>query len=135
MRIRLQLLIVALLSALFCVSAAENSPAVSADVSIIGLIANPEKFDGRKIRTVGVASIVRGGSAVYLSREDARAPVFRNGIALGFVGFELPEWAPQLHLKRVLVEGTFRAPPPGFRWSGTIRDITTAYSLEDVVVE
>lgn len=104
-------------------------------VSLVALIANPTSYDGRRVRTEGVASIARGGSAIYLSREDAEAPALLNGVGLAFTDFELDDETKRLHLKRVFVEGVFRAPTPGDRWSGDIGKISFIYSLDDVAVE
>ena len=40
------------------------------DVTIIQLLATPEKYDGQRIRVVGVGNLEFEGNAIYLSKED-----------------------------------------------------------------
>lgn len=103
---------------------------------MVALIANPTSYDRQRVRTEGVAAISRGGSAVYLSREDARESVLLNGVSLTFVGSGVDEGSMEsLNLKRVLVEGTFEGPEAGTFWAGSIADISLIYSLDDAIIE
>lgn len=100
--------------------------------SIINLIATPERYSGRLVRTIGIATIRFEGDAVYLTEFDARHRVALNGIRLDLTGLELRE-VTNLHMKPVLVEGEFEGwredVPDVFR--GTIRHIRVLYSLEE----
>ena len=117
-----------------CVHGTGAAARVGERVSLVALIANPARWHGQRVRTEGVASISRGGSAVYVSREDARESVLLNGVSLTFVGVD-EESMKSLNLKRVLVEGIFEGPEPGTLWSGSIADISLLYSLDDVIIE
>jgi hypothetical protein len=56
------------------------------DVSLVSLIANPEKFHGKYIRTKGVAYFhsIRAINAIFLTREDKRCANSANAIFLEF---------------------------------------------------
>ena len=51
-------------------------------VSIINLIANPEKYYGKRVNVSGYLSTEFEGTAIYLSREDFENAIYRNAIAL-----------------------------------------------------
>ncbi len=52
----------------------------SQDVSLIQLIANPEKYDGKRVRFIGFLRIEFEGNAIYFHREDYDRGLSRNGI-------------------------------------------------------
>lgn len=109
-----------------------------ARVSIINLIATPDVYAGKKIRTVGVASIGYEANAIYLTAEDANIGNFANGIALGFANFEISEERKQsLDKRHVHVQGVFIPNDPNspLHWQGIIKDISFIYVFEDVEVE
>lgn len=104
-------------------------------VSIVNLLATPERFDDKRIRVIGVATAGHGSDALYLTTDDARLSVGVNGIALSFEGSRATEEQKRsLNMKHVLVEGRFRAVHPA-HFSGLIVDVSVAYALEGVVVE
>ena len=75
-----------LLLFLFCVLAAcggsDQASGFEEDVSIINLIASPEKFHGKTIKISGYAKISKETSALYLSEDDAKYTNFPNSIWL-----------------------------------------------------
>ena len=50
------------------------------DVSIIQLIATPEKFDGKFVSLIGFLCIAFEGDSIYLHREDLEKGIPRNGL-------------------------------------------------------
>ena len=94
-------------------------------VSMIQLIANPERFDGKRVKVVGFVHFeLESSSAVYLHRED-----FEHGLLLNRLGADLRAEIAKGHAAindhYVLLEGTFRAGEYGFS-SGALVDITSA---------
>jgi len=75
---------------------------------MIALIANPDLYHGRRVRTEGIATIGFEEDAIFLSAEDARDGVLLNSIALSLHDAPLKDAEKAaLNNKRVLVEGTF----------------------------
>jgi hypothetical protein len=75
------------------------------DVSVVQLIATPEKFDGKFVRLIGFLCIAFEGDAIYLRREDLEKGIPRNGLWV-----DIPEKTdPKLSMHYVLVEGVFDA--------------------------
>lgn len=50
------------------------------EVSIINLIAYPERFHKKKVRVVGVASIQFEGTAIYLTKDCYKYHIYKNAI-------------------------------------------------------
>lgn len=55
------------------------------DVSLIQLIAQPEKFEGKRVRFIGFLRIEFEGNAIYLHREDFDHGITKNGLWLIFL--------------------------------------------------
>jgi len=76
--------------------------------SMIALIANPDLYHGRRVRTEGIATIGFEEDAIFLSAEDARDGVLLNSIGLSLHDAPLTEAEKAaLNNRRILVEGTF----------------------------
>lgn len=94
------------------------------DVSIIQLIATPEKYQGKRVRILAFLRVEFEGSAVYLHKEDYEQAIHRNGLWI-----DLPRGISSgkgLTNQYVLVEGVFDGKQNGHMglWSGTITDVT-----------
>jgi hypothetical protein len=50
------------------------------DVSIIQLIANPQTYDGKRIRIIGFLHLEFEGNAIYLHREDFLQALTKNAL-------------------------------------------------------
>lgn len=102
-------------------------------VSIIELIANPEKYNGKAIQVEGFLNIEFEGTALYLHKEDLDYSISKNAIWVSFKSkeevFELKD---KFGRKYVLLEGTFSSESNGHfgLFSGSIRDITRLDILE-----
>jgi len=69
--------------------------------SIVRLLANPDQYDGRKVRTFGYLVLESENKALYLSEADAAAGIHANAVWLEGA---LPE---ALGSKYVMIEGYF----------------------------
>ena len=105
-------LLLALPFLLVCFSALPSRAAdgeMPQDVSIIQLLATPEKFDGKLVRVIGFLCLAFEGDAVYLHRED-----FDHGLTQNALWVDVPEKRDEsLSRKYVLLEGTFDASDHG----------------------
>ena len=63
---------------------AANSPSASNSVSLVSLIANPDKFSGKSILVSGFLSIEPKDNRLYLSESDANYDLVANAINLAF---------------------------------------------------
>ena len=96
------------------------------DVSIINLIATPEKYHGKIVRVIGVGNLEFEGNAIYLSRDDYKY-VSNNGLWIELGGSATPyDEAKKFNGKYVIIEGTFDKNDKGHfdMWSGSIKEIT-----------
>lgn len=85
-------------------------------VSIVALLGNPEKFDGRPVRVFGFYHGSFEHSAIYLAENDFRHRLHANGL---WVAGQVPD---ALNDQYVLLEGIFTAADRGHLglWSGGI---------------
>lgn len=100
-------------------------------VSIIDLIARPAAFHGKRVRIIGYAHFEFEGNGLYLSREDWRRGILRNGLWLE----PPPERPDSLNDRYVLVEATFDAMQAGHfgMWSGSLEKVVRLQSWGDSV--
>ncbi|MCP3875093.1 MAG: hypothetical protein GY699_18315 [Desulfobacteraceae bacterium] len=104
-----------------------NHDAIS--VSLINLIATPEKYHDKTIRVIGVSNIAFEGNSIYLSKEHWANFVMKNAIwitpnykAIGKTEKELSEF----NGRYVLIEGVFNKNDNGHMglFSGSIDNVT-----------
>ena len=94
------------------------------DVTLVQLIANADKFDGRLIRVIGFLRLEFEGNVLYLHREDYENALLGNGIWVDVTPAMAKERA-ALNMNYVLLEGIFSSHDHGHMgmWSGAIRQI------------
>jgi len=97
------------------------------NVTVVQLIATPEKFDGKLIRVIGFLRLEFEGDVLYLHREDYENAILGDGIWVEFT----PDMAKQstiLNMQYVLLEGVFSSSEHGHMdmCSGTIKQIRRA---------
>lgn len=93
-------------------------------VSIIRLIANPQKYDGEKVVVVGFLRLEFEGDMLYLHEEDYWRRIPENAVRLGILKKQRPEFEGK-NMRYVIVVGTFKAAKPGTsNLNGSIVDIT-----------
>jgi hypothetical protein len=112
---------VCLLAFLFAVRVRATEPI---EVTLVQLIANPEKFDGKAIRVIGFLRLEFEGNVLYLHREDYEHAILGDGIWVD-VTPEMTKQKDALNMHYVLLEGVFSSGDRGHMgmWSGTIKGI------------
>lgn len=95
------------------------------DVSMIQLIADPQRFDGQTIRVIGFLRLEFEGNAVYLHREDFERSILQNGIWIELTESQQKSSA-KLNNGYVLVEGTFNSSEKGHLgiWPGSLQRVS-----------
>lgn len=122
--VRFAVLLFLLLSLIAPSSLAAQGAKMPTFVSMVQLLSNPERYDGKLVRVVGYVWIEPEGAAIYLHKEDKVNSLTKNAIQLS-----LPEGAvkdkKQLSGYYVLVEGVFDSNDAGHMglYSGTLRSI------------
>lgn len=97
------------------------------DISMVQLLATPERFHNKRVRVIGFLGLEFEGNALYLHEDDLKNRISRNAI-----WFDIPRsWEkhpPALSDHYVLVEGTFDSKSLGHMgaFSGTITSVTRA---------
>jgi hypothetical protein len=84
-------------------------------VSLVRLLANPEKFDEKRITVAGWANIEFEGDALYLHEEDFRRVLLANAVSLSIPDDVRTPIRDQQGYMGVV--GTFHAPDPNVRRS------------------
>lgn len=97
------------------------------NVTLVQLIADPQKFDGKLIRVIGFLRLEFEGDVLYLHREDYEHAILGDGIWVDAT----PEIAKQkqtLNTHYVLLEGVFDSKDRGHMgmWSGRLTKIRRA---------
>ncbi|MDR3157746.1 MAG: hypothetical protein LBU11_01785 [Zoogloeaceae bacterium] len=112
-------------------------------VSLIQLIANPEKYHGKTVLVSGFMHLEFEGHALYLHRDDAMHFLSRNGIWVDWYDWEEGDGEEKLRSRNeffdqfllphndsyVVMEGVFNAKNTGHfgLWSGGIEQIKRVY--------
>ncbi len=102
------------------------------DVTMIQLIATPEKYDGQLVRVIGVGNLEFEGNCIFLSKEDLRYGVGNSiWIELGEKAISYEE-AQQYNGEYVIIEGVFDKDDCGHidMFCGSIKNISR-YELWD----
>lgn len=97
-------------------------------VSMVQLLAEPQQFNGKRVQVMGFVHLEFEGNAIYLSKEDYKYGMEKNGLWLSIsqTDRENRENYSQINNNYVVVEGTFNAEIKGHfgMWSGSIENIT-----------
>jgi hypothetical protein len=99
-------------------------PAEVTDVSLIQLVATPERFHGKFVRVIGHVRLEFEGNAIYLHHDDLKYGLTKNGLWLD-VTDQIRKERDKYTDKYVLVEGTFNSQNHGHMGmnSGAIESI------------
>ena len=97
------------------------------NVTLVQLIANPEKFDGKLIRVIGFLRLEFEGNVLYLHREDYENSILGNGIWVE-VTPQIEKETKTINMHYVIMEGIFSAKEHGHMgmWSGALKHIRRA---------
>ncbi len=95
-------------------------------VSIVRLIANPEKYHNKKIQVTGYMNLEFEGDAIYLHKEDYEKSLLTNGFWVEFSHKLDKKEIQKLNKEYVLIEGTFDMNNHGHMglFGGEIKEIT-----------
>jgi hypothetical protein len=96
------------------------------DVSLIQLIANPDTYNGKKVRVTGFLRLEEEGNALYLHREDYEMGLMKNGVWIDSPRGMTKAQADVVNNHYAICEGIFRAKWKGYGglFSGEINRIT-----------
>lgn len=100
--------------------------------SLIRLISNPDKFNGKLIRVEGFLTIAFEGTVMYFHKEDYDHGLYENGIWIEISKEDIvSDKFSSLNKKYVLLEGTFNSSNKGHfgKYSGAIEKITRAEAI------
>jgi hypothetical protein len=86
---------------------AQESPQQAAKVSLVQLIATPEKFDGKVVAVQGFLDMDREGDLLYLHQADSENVILSNAIWIRRTE-QMGRDRAKLNMKYVKVVGTFR---------------------------
>ena len=94
------------------------------DLGMVALLADPEKYDGKVIRTIGFMCLEYEGNALYLHEEDFRYGLLKDALSLRLSSAQQKQFK-NLSLKYVIIEGTLYANgPERSEYGGAIGNIT-----------
>ncbi|WDF54896.1 hypothetical protein [Mucilaginibacter sp. KACC 22063] len=96
------------------------------EVSLITLIANPDRYNGKQVRVIGYLNLEFEANSIYLHEDDYRQSIDKNGLWIEFKpdSTHLLEKAEYNH-HYVLMEGTFSKTTGHMNgWSGSIENVT-----------
>jgi len=96
-------------------------------VSLVALIATPERYEGKKVQVIGYVVLEFEGTAVYLHAEDAKHMLTSNGLWLVFGKTERnPVKNADQQPQYAIIDGIFRGGMKGHMglWSGSLTDLT-----------
>lgn len=103
--------------------ASSDSPA-PINAGMVALVADPQKYEGKFIRTIGFMCLEYEGDALYLHEEDYRYGIYKNAFALRLSQAQRKQFK-SLSLKHVIIEGTlFANGPERWDYAGAIGNIT-----------
>ena len=105
---------------------AESPSSQPAMISMVQLLADPQKFHGKRVQVIGFVHFEFEGNAIYLSKEDFDYGITKNGLWLSVTGSKQTGELRELNDNYAAVEGTFNAEMTGHMglWSGSIENIT-----------
>jgi hypothetical protein len=93
-------------------------------VSLIQLIANPEKYDGKQVEVIGFLRLEFEGNRIYLHEEDYTYNISENAVRIGVTNKQRQDLENR-NMHYVFVVGTFKAGQRGTsNPNGTIVNIT-----------
>jgi hypothetical protein len=98
--------------------------------SLVQVLSNPGRYDGREVVVQGFLTVEFEGTAIYLSEDDARFGVRRNGFYVSLKGNTLglneKEIAGRFDRRYVWLAGKFNKDNRGHMdaWQGTIGEVS-----------
>jgi hypothetical protein len=101
------------------------NPATADNVSIVQLIANPERYDGKRVQFIGFLRIEFEGTAVYLHHEDYERGIEKNALWINIPTGMSKAQSDAVNGQYVICLGTFDAAHHGHMglFSGEIKNV------------
>jgi hypothetical protein len=101
------------------------NPASVDNVSIVQLIVNPERYDGKRIQLIGFLRIEFEGTALYLHREDYERGIEKNALWINIPTGMSKAQSDAVNGQYVICLGTFDAAHHGHMdlFSGEIKNV------------
>jgi hypothetical protein len=96
------------------------------NVSLVKLIATPEKYDGKRIQVIGFLHLEFEGNAIYLHQEDYKHSLSANSFWVSFSSkLSTKKNMKKFSNRYVVIIGTFKANEKGHMglFSGTLDNI------------
>ena len=111
-----------------CLVAQHNGDCDLYGISLVQLLANPEKYDGRHVRVSGYIHFEKEASAIFLHEDDVEHHLIRNGV---WVSLAEGESLPECQDAYVEVEGVYRARNTGKAglFSGALTRVTKCQKI------
>lgn len=108
---------------------AHSAYAQALDVSIVQLLVNPDKYEGKPVRVMAYLSLELEENAIYLHREDFEKQLFSNGIGLVVTPQQYLTYK-KLGRSYVIVEGVFSTAYRGHleTYVGSLHSVTSLMS-------
>jgi len=96
------------------------------DVSMIQLIANPQAYDGKKVRLIGFLRLEFEGDAIYLHKEDYEHGISSNGLWIDVPREMTKDQQQIVNTQYAICEAVFRASGHGHMdmFSGELTNVT-----------
>jgi hypothetical protein len=119
---RRSLALILALIVLASISSPQSRPARPIAVSMIQLIATPDKYDGKIVAVTGFLNLQYEGDAIYLHREDYRNDILENSFGVDTTE-DMRKNKETLQQKYVRIVGAFHA-GQGLRYKSFLGRIT-----------
>jgi hypothetical protein len=103
-------------------------PRISPPLSVLQLIASPEKYDGKSVAVVGYLELQTDNDVIYLHREDRDFGLYANSLSVKFEPRLTSEEKAMFNLHYVYVYGKFDASDKG-PWSDMAGSIKQAEAV------
>lgn len=94
-------------------------------VSMVSLVADPQRFDGQFIRVIAYLRVEFEGTVLFIHREDYEQAIIPNGIWIALSDTQM-KIAKKLSNSYVIAEGIFSSKDKGHMdmWSGSLGQVT-----------
>ena len=105
-----------------CRTLSANGTCALYEVSIVRLLSDPDRFDGKRVALVGFVHLEFEGNAIYLHKEDLTHRIMKNALWVSFADGYKPA---DCQDRYVLIEGIFSAGDTGHMalFSGAVKEI------------
>lgn len=113
---------------------AVEKPSEPINVGMLALLAAPQKYNGKIIRTIGYLYLRSDGDALFFRQEDLEIPILKDSFSLALTPEQKQQFK-ELNLRYVIVQGVMRSSGPDGPElsSGTIMQVTMVHGWKPYV--